>query len=221
MKKRNNLSLKAHLLQGAIYLLLMSAGTLFAFLRPQAPANLPQRTLTFAQRVAYQRAIEEVYWRHRIWGKERPDPKPSIDSVMPQAQLEKKVADYLGRSQALKDHYHRPIAAEQLQAEMERIAQHTKQPEVLRELFAALGNDPFVIAECLARPVLTERLTADVSGKTEQNPSNLHGTYRRQQRQEICRILFHELGRGVPPSPRGPWSLAARQEAHYSIRPKF
>ena len=44
---------------------------------------------------------------------------------------------------------------------MDRMAQHTKQPEVLRELFAALGNDPFVIAECLARPVLSERLIAD------------------------------------------------------------
>src|SRR5438270_768748 len=41
---------------------------------------------------------------------------------------------------------------------MDRMAQLTKQPEVLRELFAALGNDPFVIAECLARPVLAERL---------------------------------------------------------------
>ncbi len=40
------------------------------------------------------------------------------------------------------------------------MASHTKQPEVLRELFEALGNDPFVIAECLARPVLTERLVA-------------------------------------------------------------
>jgi len=38
------------------------------------------------------------------------------------------------------------------------MAQHTKQPEVLRELFEALGNDPFVIAECLARPALAERL---------------------------------------------------------------
>ena len=45
---------------------------------------------------------------------------------------------------------------------MERIAKHTKQPEVLRELFAALGNDPFVIAECLARPVLAERLTTNL-----------------------------------------------------------
>jgi hypothetical protein len=48
---------------------------------------------------------------------------------------------------------------------MERMAQHTRQPEVLRELFDALGNDPFVIAECLARPVLTERLVADLSAQ--------------------------------------------------------
>jgi hypothetical protein len=41
---------------------------------------------------------------------------------------------------------------------MDRMAQHTKQPEVLRELFEALGSDPLVIAECLARPVLAERL---------------------------------------------------------------
>jgi hypothetical protein len=100
--------------------------------------------------VSYQRAIEDVYWRHRIWPKERKDAKPSLDSVMSQAQLEKKVADYLRNSQALKDYWQRPITAEQLQAEMDRMAQHTKQPEVLQELFEALGNDPFVIAECLA-----------------------------------------------------------------------
>ena len=77
---------------------------------------------------------------------------------MSQAQLEKKVADYLRKSQALEDYWQRPITAEQLQAEMDRMAKHTKQPEVLRELFEALGNDPFVIAECLARPALAERL---------------------------------------------------------------
>src|SRR5207244_3458575 len=114
--------------------------------------------LTLANRVAYQRAIEEVYWRHRIWPKERPDPKPSLDEMMPPEQLEKKVEDYLRNSQALADYWQRPISAQQLQAEMERMAQHTKQPEVLRELFEALGNDPFVIAECLARPALSERL---------------------------------------------------------------
>src|SRR6266446_6071836 len=136
----------------------MLSGALPAFFRPETSLTPSQRTLTFEQRVVYQRAIEEVYWRHRIWPKERPDSKPSLDAVMPQAQLEEKVADYLSNSQALEDSYHRPITAEQLQAEMNRMAKHTKQPEVLRELFEALGNDPFVVAECLARPALAERL---------------------------------------------------------------
>jgi N-acetylneuraminic acid mutarotase len=121
-----------------------------------------QRTvLTLADRVAYQRAIEEVYWRHRIRPKERPDPKPSLDEVMPPEKLKKKVEDYLRNSQALEDYWQKPISSEQLQAEMERMAQRTKQPEVLRELFEALGKDPYVIAECLARPALSERLLTD------------------------------------------------------------
>jgi N-acetylneuraminic acid mutarotase len=41
---------------------------------------------------------------------------------------------------------------------MDRMAKHSKQPEVLREIFAALGYDSFVIAECLARPALADRL---------------------------------------------------------------
>ncbi len=128
----------------------MITGTLLAFFHPEAPAKTSHPAaagLTFAERVAYQRAIEEVYWHHRIWPRERPDSKPSLDGVISQPQLEKKVTDYLRHSQALQDYWQRPITAEQLQAEMNRMAQHTRQPEVLRELFEALGNDPFVIAE--------------------------------------------------------------------------
>jgi hypothetical protein len=124
----------------------------------QSPATEHAKKLTFADRVAYQRRIEEVYWRHRIWPKERPDPKPSLDAVMSQAELEKKVEDYLRKSQFVADQREWPITASELQAEMDRMAQHTKQPEVLREIFAALGNDPVIIAECLARPILSERL---------------------------------------------------------------
>src|SRR5438105_14852643 len=130
----------------------MITGTLLAFFRSDGPTKVPSAPLTFAERVVYQRAIEEVYWRHRIWPMQRPDPKPSLDAVMSQAQLEKKVTDYLRKSWALEDYWHRPLTAEQLQAEIDRMAKHTKQPEVLRELFEALGNDPFVIAECLGRP---------------------------------------------------------------------
>ena len=46
---------------------------------------------------------------------------------------------------------------------MDRMAQHTKQPDVLRELFAALGDDSFVVAECLARPVLAQRLVTELN----------------------------------------------------------
>ena len=135
-------------------------------------------TLTFEERVSYQRAIEDVYWRHRIWPKERPDPKPSLDAIVSQAQLEKKVKDYLRKSQALEDYWQRLITAEQLQAEMDRMAKYTRPPEVLRELFEALGNDAFVIAECLARPVLMERLFQSVHDTREANgASELTGSH--------------------------------------------
>ena len=140
---------------------LVVSGTLPAFFLPETQIKNSQRTLTFGERVAYQRAIEEVYWRHRIWPKERPDPKPSLEAVMSQAQLEKKVEDYLRKSQALEDYWQRPLTAEQLQAEMDRMAKHTRQPEALLELFEALGDDPFVIAECMARPALADRFLAN------------------------------------------------------------
>src|SRR5262245_61717696 len=172
--KTNN-KLNAYILRGSTTALLFSCVIVALCsainLPEQPPKALPpqdnaaygangqeNRSLSFADRVAYQRAIEEVYWRHRIWPEQRPDPKPSLDAVISQATIEQKVQDYLRQSELLEEEWQKPITPEQLQAEMERMAQHTKQPEVLRELFAALGNDPFVIAECLARPVLTERL---------------------------------------------------------------
>src|ERR1051326_3089544 len=74
---------------------LIVTGRLPAFVQSQAPANVSQRTLTLAERVAYQHAIEDVYGRHRIGPRhsgERPDPKPSLDAVMSQAQLQEEVA---------------------------------------------------------------------------------------------------------------------------------
>jgi N-acetylneuraminic acid mutarotase len=153
---------------------------LASFLAAVKPAQ-QLTTLTFADRVAYQRAIEEVYWRHRIWPKERPDHKPSLDEVMARQQLEKKVEDYLRNSQALEDYWKQPLSAEQLQAEMDRMAHHTKQPEVLRELFKALGNDPYVIAECLARPALSERLVTNFYAHDQR----FHGELKRRAEADL------------------------------------
>jgi N-acetylneuraminic acid mutarotase len=171
--KKNRAAQSAFFNQSALFAFLLSAAAacslvsrpLLAFFHPEAPAKTSHPAaagLTFAKRVAYQRAIEEVYWQHRIWPKENSKPKPSLDEVMSAAQIEKKVEDYLRDSQALEVYSQRTITAEQLQAEMERMARNTKQPEVLRELFEALGNDPFVIAECLVRSVITKRLIRDL-----------------------------------------------------------
>ena len=145
-------------------------------------ANAHQsRSLSFADRVAYQRAIEDVYWRHRIWPKKRPDPKPSLDEVMSQEQIEQKVEVYLRNSQLLADQWQRPITPQQLQAEMDRMAKNTKQSEVLRELFEALGNDPFIIAECLARPALAERLLTSWYSYDQR----IHGQLKQQAEAEL------------------------------------
>src|SRR5215472_9622372 len=126
------------------------------------------KALTFEDRVAYQRAIEEIYWRHRIWPKENQRPKPSLKEMMSAAQVEGKVRDYLRNSRALELYWQRPITPEELQAEMDRIAHNTRQPDTLRGVFAALGNDAAVIAECVARPVLAERLVRELSARDEQ-----------------------------------------------------
>src|SRR5262249_11965963 len=167
------------------------SGALLSFVAPEAlektrphersTAGTVSRTLTFADRIAYQHAIEEVYWRHRIWPKENSKPKPSLDEGMSAQQIEKKVEDYLRDSQALEDYWQRPITPDQLQAEIERIASHTKQPGVLREIFAALGNDPFVIAECLARPVLAERLLTELYA----HDPRFHGELKRRAEAEL------------------------------------
>ena len=173
MKNKSNIS--AYIIRSAAWAVFLSmalVGVSAAFNSRHriAKGSAPPRVLTFVERVTYQRAIEEVYWRHRIWPRnvgENPDPKPSLDAVMTQAQLEKKVTDYLRNSQELEDFWQRPTTAEQLQAEMDRMARDTKQPEVLRELFEALGNDPAVVAECLARPILAERFIADLSAQDQ------------------------------------------------------
>src|SRR5438132_12501700 len=173
--KKSNPTIKAQIVRSAFYLLLLLGicAIPFALAKrsfngrtpPATPSKQTQRTLTFADRVAYQCAIEDVYWRHRIWPKEQSGPKPPLEKIMSQAQIEKKVEDYLRNSELLEQYWQRPITPDQLQAEMERMASHTKQPGVLREIFGSLGNDPLVIAECLARPLLTERLIADLSAQ--------------------------------------------------------
>src|SRR6266480_2357028 len=189
--KKSNPTIKAQILRSVFYLLLLLGVCAIPFAlakrsfdgrtTPATPSKQTQRTLTFADRVAYQCAIEDVYWRHRIWPKEQSGPKPPLEKIMSQAQIEKKVEDYLRNSELLEQYWQRPITPDQLQAEMERMASHTKQPGVLREVFAALGNDPLVIAECLARPVLAERVITELYA----HDSRFHGELKRRAEADL------------------------------------
>ncbi len=123
-----------------------------------AVAVAEARDLTFDERVQAQKAIEEVYWRHRIWPAENSRPKPPVAEVMGDETIRAKVADYLKKSNALEKWWRRPITAEQLQAELDRMAQGTRDPAMLREIHEALGNDAYLVAETLARQTLANRL---------------------------------------------------------------
>ena len=83
-------------------------GLLFAKFSLPPPRLAKPRQISLADRVAYQYTIEDVYWRHRIWPKANPGPKPPLDKVVSQAQIEKKVEDYLRDSQALEVYWQRP-----------------------------------------------------------------------------------------------------------------
>ena len=110
------------------------------------------------QRIVHQKAIEAVYWRHRIWPDQNPGPKPALDAVVDDALIRARVEDALKKSNALELFWRRPITADQLEAEVQRMARESRDPGMLQELFAALNDEPLLIAETLARPVLADAL---------------------------------------------------------------
>ena len=114
------------------------------------------RELTFEDRVKAQEAIERVYWLHR--DADGVGVRPSFEVTVPASILARKVMDTLKKSAALERFWGRPVTDAQLQAEVDRMVRETQRAALLEELFAALDHDPLLIAECLARPILVNRL---------------------------------------------------------------
>jgi hypothetical protein len=76
-----------------------------------------------------------------------------------------------------------------VQAEIDRMASHTKRPEVLRELFAALGNDPYIVAECLARSLLADRLARGLYADDQR----FHGALKEHAQSELAERSMAQL----------------------------
>ncbi|MCI0411823.1 hypothetical protein L0222_03360 [bacterium] len=140
----------------AIFLLLLSVPIqLYA---DDLSKRQTSRHLTLERRITYQERIDRIYKEHRLSASTNSFTKPSRPAVNSSNQLREKVEDYLRKSSALDYYWKKPITAEQLQAEITRIVKYTQNRETLLQLFEALENDPSVIAECLARQLLADRL---------------------------------------------------------------
>ena len=130
---------------GIVWTLLLAGGATLA--APPTP-----RALTFQDRVRAQEAIERVYYSHQL-GVTKP-----FEQAVPRDVLEAKVRKYLDETTALEAQWRTSVTDEMLQRELARMAGGTRMPERLLELYAALGNDPFLVKECLARATLVDRL---------------------------------------------------------------
>ncbi len=147
------------------------------------PGVLAAQPLGFDQRLSCERAIEEVRWRHRIWPVDNPGTKPPLSTLLTAGTLEQRVEDALRKSNALTEIWERPLASDQLQAHLNGMARNTRAPEILRELLAALDNDPRLVAECLVRPLLADRLIRNWYAFD----SRFHGALRAQIERDLER----------------------------------
>jgi hypothetical protein len=135
--------------------------------------------LTIEERVSAQRAVELVYWRHRSWPAQNQALKPQLSAVLSDDAIRAKVEDYLRKSNALALDWQRPVTSKELQAELDRMSRHTRDAPMLRELYAALHDDPLLIAETLARQTLVDRRIRDFYARDGGSDARtLHGTKR-------------------------------------------
>ena len=124
-------------------------------------------------------AIERVYYRHRT------GQKPPFEQALPGATLDKLVRLDLRKESALKEVYAVEITKPMLDAEVERINNTTRAPDILAEIKAALRNDASRFAEAFAKPIVVERLLREKFD----NDDALHAQQRRQTEQARGALL--------------------------------
>ena len=124
-------------------------------------------------------AIELVYYNHRT------GTKPTFAQALPADQIEKLVALEAKKEAVLQRVYGVVITDAMVEAEVRRINETTRAPEVLAELKSALNNDPVRFARSLARPIVVERTL-----RTRfENDDKLHAPERAKMEELRTRVL--------------------------------
>ncbi|MCP4901899.1 MAG: DUF11 domain-containing protein [bacterium] len=127
----------------------------------EIPLGTDRAPLSFEERVTAFEKVENVYWSYRIWPQENPTAKPARDEVMSHEQVVAKVEKFQLYEAALEQIWEEPLTPQRIQAELDRIARSTQHPELLNDIFTALSQNPYLIAECFVRPRLAERLVRE------------------------------------------------------------
>ena len=142
-------------------------------------AALPGRAADFTSLCADRMAIERVYYNHRL-GEKAP-----FEETMPPSLVERLVRDDQHKEDVLKKVYQLEVTASMVEAEVQRINNTTRAPEVLAEIKRSLGDDLDRFARAVARPLVIERTLR----QRFENDARLHEATRRQASQLRDRIL--------------------------------
>ena len=165
-------------------------------------------------------AIEFVYYNHRT------GTKPPFEQTLPPAQIEKLVALELKKEAVLKRVYGVEITDAMVEAEIRRINETTRAPDVLAELKSALGNDPVRFARSMAKPIVVERtlrtrfenddkLHAVERGKIEALRTSLLKSGSAAYPDRLAMIKAAKLGE----APELTWQLTPRPEGDKPAAP--
>ena len=161
------------------------------------------KDLSFNDRVEALRRVERMRYSHQI------DAARPFEQVATQELLERRVRDTLRQSVALDAFWRTPVTGAMLRAEAERQIRASRMPGRLLELHAALGNDPVLIQECLARPALVDRLARNFFAYDER----VHGEAKLRAERLRAQLLSGELSIQAPYSDRTESVLARSDPA--------
>jgi len=105
--------------------------------------------------------MQEYKWSKNIWPKENKKPKPAFSEVADLDNIATRVHNRLKMQWILSDKFNIDITEAMLQHNLNRMAQNTKDPKGLKELFQLFDNNPQTIAECISLPYLIQDKTAN------------------------------------------------------------
>ncbi len=144
------------------------------------------RQLSFDERVAAQEKIERIYHGYRL------EATQPFDEVVTPEILARKVRTSLRQSAALERFWKTTVTAEMLERELQRIVDSTRYPDRLLEIYDALGRDPILVHEALARPALVSRLSRNYFAHDER--------FRTEESEPVWDLWWAEIEESLDPA---------------------